>query len=351
MISWMFLLSYVVLSGLLLLFLIKTNSSLRTICICQVVVILLVIIFYFTRYSTYLFEKRKDRAIINKIIPNKNEPLPKGKTLSFSDFLSYDVPFYENNKIPLLFFRTSPFTLDNMPKEITHVLEQTITHHPTSTQVYLDNEDCDFFIHHYYPQYESYYKSVRPGAFKADIIRVLLLYHFGGIYNDIGHLYIEPIHWITKEECVFVKDISLFNINTSLTNFGIHNSFMACYKEHPIMLHIITYILDNVKHKRYGATCLDITGPQAVKKAINKFLGKQASFDLPNGRYKHKNMVLYTLGLTVNYTLDSNSQQLSIIHKNKKTIQCKFTDYYKIMYHNRKTITYPELWFAGLVYH
>lgn len=350
MISWMFILSYIVLTGLLLLLLILCNYSLRIICLVEITVLLVVIVCYVIRYSKYIFEKRKEKIFTTTIIP-KHKELPINKTLSFRDFLSYDIPSYEPKKIPLLFFRTSPFTLETIPKEITHVLEQTLYYHPTATQVYLDNEDCDFFIHQYYPHYEFYYNSIRPGAFKADIIRVLLLYHFGGIYNDIGHLYLEPIPWITNEEFVAVKDITLFNINTPLTNFGIHNSFLACYKQHPLMLHIITYIIDNVKHKRYGSTCLDITGPQAVKKAINQFIGKHSSFDLPHGRYKHNHMSLYTLGLTVNYTLDSNHHHLSIIHKNKKMIQCKFTNYYKIMYYNRKTITYPELWFAGLVYH
>ncbi len=346
----MLLLSFLILITLLLVILIKTKMSVFNTSIILFVCCILLILIYVYRYSKYIFEKRKNKPISNKIIPKKNAPLPIGKTLSFSEFLSYDEVSSGKN-IPFLFFRTSPFTLDNMPKEIIDVLQKTLEHHPHATQIYLDNEDCDFFIHHFYPQHEPYYNSVRPGAFKADIIRVLLLYHFGGIYNDIGHLYLEPIDWIRKKECVFVKDISLFDINTTLTNFGIHNSFMACYKEHPIMLHIINYIMDNVRQKKYGLTCLDITGPQAVKKAINQFMGKSSSFDIPTGSYKHKHFLIYTLGLTVNYTLNTNKQNLTIINKNNKIIQCKFNDYYKIMYHNRSTIPYPELWFSGLVYH
>ncbi len=346
----MLLTSFLILITLLLVVFIKTKMSVFKSCLVLFIICILLIVLYIYRYSRYIFEKRKDKTISNKIIPKKNEPLPIGKTLSLSEFLSYDVPS-SGKDIPLLFFRTSPFTLDNMPKEIINVLQNTLEQHPRATQIYLDNEDCDFFIHHFYPQHEPYYNSVRPGAFKADIIRVLLLYHFGGIYNDIGHIYLEPIDWIIKKECVFVKDISLFDMNTTLTNFGIHNSFMACYKEHPIMLHILNYIMDNVKHKKYGLTCLDITGPQAVKKALNQFIGKPSSFDLPSGLYKYKDFLIYTLVLTLNYTLNTDKQNLTILHKNNKIIQCKFNNYYKIMYHNRSTIPYPELWFAGLVYH
>ena len=152
MISWMFMLSYIILSSLLLLFLIKSNFSLRTTLLVEIIFLVLIVVVYYVRYARYIFETRKEKIIHNKIIPQKNEPLPSGKTLSFSDFLSYDVP-RNDKKIPLLFFRTSPFTLENMPKEITYVLDQTIYHHPSSTQIYLDNEDCDFFIHHFYKQY------------------------------------------------------------------------------------------------------------------------------------------------------------------------------------------------------
>ena len=342
----MLLTSLLILISLLLVLFIKTKMSVFKSCLVLCIICIVLIVLYVYRYSRYIFEKRKDKAISNKIIPKKNEPLPMGKTLSLSEFLSYDVPS-SGKDIPLLFFRTSPFTLDNMPKEIINVLQNTLEQHPRATQIYLDNQDCDFFIHHFYPQHEPYYNSVRPGAFKADIIRLLLLYHFGGIYNDIGHIYLKPIDWIIKKECIFVKDVTLW-INTPLTNFGIHNAFMACYQKHPIMLHILNYIVDNIKQKKYGFTPIDITGPQAVRKAINTFLGKNTEFDLPSGVYKTNKFLIVTLDLKISFNDGENSW---IMNKNNKIIQCKFKDYNKIMYYNRKTIRYSELWFAGLVYY
>ena len=40
----------------------------------------------------------------------------------------------------------------------------------------------------------------------------------------------------------------------------------------PIILSIIEYIMNNIKNKHYGVDSLDITGPKAVGRALNKII-------------------------------------------------------------------------------
>lgn len=310
------------------------------------------------KYRYVLYREPYNREKVLKALYNLQtqiilSSLNKGTTVSYTDFrLGYNEDDLDSKTIPKLIFRMSKFPFNNLPIEITNVLEHCNQMNPDYLQVYLDDNDCNIFIEEFFPHYSDAYNSIIPGAFKSDIIRLLLLYKYGGIYSDIGHTFLKPIDsFIGKNELVIVKDkdiTNLDNIFVKIKNmftvsrpYAIHNAFIAVYKNSPIILYIINYIINNVNAKNYGINCLDITGPLAVGKAFNHFFGKDETSPLSVGKYSDKIKVLY---------LGSNDlSDLKIVDEmNTELVRIKFKGYYTLMYSDMPT--YGNIWDNRLVY-
>jgi len=110
--------------------------------------------------------------------------------------------------IPKLLFRTAPFPLQKAPKEVQQVLNDTVYKSKEYILLYFDDHDGELFIQDHYPTYYLPYQSLTVGSYRADILRLLILYHFGGIYNDIGHVYTRPVSQVftANDEFVTVLD-------------------------------------------------------------------------------------------------------------------------------------------------
>jgi len=106
------------------------------------------------------------------------------------------------------------------------------------------------------------YDSLIPGAYKADLWRLCMLYIHGGIYLDI--------------KIKFCNGFTLYNfldkeyfanggyIHNEKRRIGIYNAFIICKKENPILLNSIIHIVFNVVKKFYGITPYCITGPRLI---------------------------------------------------------------------------------------
>lgn len=114
----------------------------------------------------------------------------KFRTVTYSAFKKAHVNVNGNvGKIPKVVFRTGPFHMCKAPDVVKSYLEDLVQKNPQFTQVYFDDHDCRQFVRDYFNEYLDAYDSLVPTAFKADLFRLLALYQFGGVYNDIGHLY------------------------------------------------------------------------------------------------------------------------------------------------------------------
>jgi len=254
------------------------------------------------------------------------------ETLSYKQWSKYTVD--KGKEIPKIIFRTANFEMHSLPKEIKEVLEESSKMNNEYQEIYLSDQDCISFLTEFYPEYLPLYLSLIPGAFKADIIRLLLLYKYGGVYNDIGHTYMTPITNI-----IFPEDELVFIIESDNTMpFALHNAFMAVYPKHPIIHRMIEEVTQNERNKHYGINALDVTGPMAIGRAFNKFFEQDEvnpmiqGFHTENG---HKIKLLKTIVENIQFILD--------VYGNK-IIRTKFSNYYQIMYYNQNSKRYGEFW-------
>ena len=144
-----------------------------------------------------------------------------------------------SNKIPKFLFRMAEWEWDEIPPIFRTIFQKTVTDNPEYIMHYFGRNQSIDFVSSFYPQYLSDYLSVNTGAFRADIFRLLVLYSFGGIYNDLGHMFVRSISDVitSTDEFVSVKEIN---------NWGIYQSFMAAYPRHPLIKAMIDYVMDMV---------------------------------------------------------------------------------------------------------
>lgn len=316
-------------------------------------------------YRNVIFREPYDRAkVLNILYTLQTQQMStslinKGTTISYTEFrLGYNNQNDIQKTIPKLIFRMSKFPFNKLPVEIKNVLEQCNKMNPEYLQIYLDDNDCNLFMEEFFPQYVDAYQSIIPGAFKSDIIRLLLLYNYGGVYSDIGHTFLKPLDsFIDKnDELVIVKDLVTTNFLEKIKNifiktplYAIHNAFIAVYKNNPIILYIIKYIIINIKSKKYGENPLDITGPLAVGKAFNLFFGKDETTPLIIGKYDNNTNNENGKKIKILYLSSDDVSGLKIIDEtNNKLISTKFKGYRNVMYSDMPT--YTNIWMNGLVY-
>jgi mannosyltransferase OCH1-like enzyme len=138
---------------------------------------------------------------------------------------------------------------------------------PRFTHHLYDDNDCREFIQtHFKPDVLDAYDRLIPGAYKADLWRLCILFINGGIYMDIKFCCVNGFKLIELTESEhFVKD---------RPHNSIYNALMVCKKGNVFLYKSIRQIVENVKNKYYGETPLSPTGPKMLGAVmINNKLG------------------------------------------------------------------------------
>jgi hypothetical protein len=144
------------------------------------------------------------------------------------------------------------------------------TNHLTYVQVFFSGIDREKFISRYYPQYLPHYQNLLPGAYKADLWRLLVIYRYGGIYMDIG-MRLMPGIIIDRDIVHHGTDELVLSIDQGDLS-AIANNFLIAYPRHPVIAYMIRWVVDNIANKRYGCNNLDIAGPKAIGRALHSYL-------------------------------------------------------------------------------
>ena len=280
----------------------------------------------------------------------------KMKTLTYTRFKKIyrsDESFVPK-RIPRVIFRTGPFHMCKAPYTLLSYLENTVDRNPEYTQVYFDDDDCREFIREYYLEFLPYYDVLIPTAFKADLWRLLVLYKYGGIYNDIGHIYEKPVNALVDEtdELVFALDFIKPPEMERVVGyskpdvFALHNAFFACYPKHELIMAIIEHVVSNIRKRVYGTNPLEITGPIAWGRGLAQAIDlrskiSQGEYKLGGHRVKFVNYYGYEFKDPRNNIAELDGTPV---------IQTKFPGYYDTMYKNTGNIHYDTLWQMRRVY-
>lgn len=112
---------------------------------------------------------------------------------------------------------------------------------------------------------EDSYFNLRPGAFRADVWRVMKLWAEGGVYLDANINLTRKLNdWInfSSDHLVVVRDRGAqLGIAGS---YGYWNGMMAAEPHNKYLEHAISHIAGQLRKHYYGVNALAITGPVAL---------------------------------------------------------------------------------------
>lgn len=167
--------------------------------------------------------------------------------------------YLKNTKIPQLVWKSGPvitnklktyfkrFENDNFPYKV-HFLD--------------DAKSRDIVKLMYDSRVLEAYDTLIPGAYKADLLRYILMYLYGGVWSDVKHEMLVKLDELIdrNEKLVLVKD----------HNNGIQISFMAAVPGLQVYHDAIYAVVENVEKRYYGKCPLCPTGPQLFAKVLRK---------------------------------------------------------------------------------
>jgi mannosyltransferase OCH1-like enzyme len=225
--------------------------------------------------------------------------------------------------IPLDIYQT--WHSKDLPQKMSERVELLKSQNPQFTHHLYDDNDCREFIkQHFNTDVLVAYDSLIPGAYKADLFRLCILFIKGGIYMDIKLVCINGFKLIELiENNHFVFD------RLSCCN-GILNSFMVSKSGNTFLYKCIRQIVTNVKYKYYGIDPLSPTGPRLLFN-VSVIHKQKINVDMqhldPQGGY--------------------------IIYKNILVISTEYPEYYEERtkaYNSLNTKRYDKLWNERKIY-
>ena len=285
--------------------------------------------------------------LFRQFLLQSSGPLHIGKhVISYDQYLSR-----QDRIIPKIIWRTSKYPLRTAPTEIREILRLAAVMNPDYIQIYMDDEEIESFIASEYPQYLRQFKSLIPGAYKADLFRLLVLYKYGGVYNDIGHEYLVPLNEIIEVGDEFIAGTE----DNEMGSFqhALHNSMIATFPRNPLIQTMIDTVMEDVGTCMYNSDPLDVSGPAALGHAFNvwRFTGgndRSKAIEGYTSRLPRGTNIIRGMQIK---TLSHDYKKNALILNGKKVINTKFSGFYEVIY-QRKDMSahYDHQWKIKQVY-
>jgi mannosyltransferase OCH1-like enzyme len=215
----------------------------------------------------------------------------------------------------------------------------------TYKYIYWPDNMCDKYIYENFDaKIRDAYFSLYARAYKSDILRLCILYEFGGIWTDISSECISSFDKIINNEIniVVVKDNP-----SQVTNGNIYQAFIAVEPKNDIIKYVLDLTVDRVLNfTQYDNTypwihneTIAVTGPTIFAIALNKYLNRNPKqfFREELIKYNSNNILL----------LDHNSENGIgyVFNKSRKFIRTK----YEKFQNDRTTPHYSKLFSSGFI--
>jgi mannosyltransferase OCH1-like enzyme len=260
---------------------------------------------------------------MNQIIKQsltKNNYIKQNEILQIKKKLSIPYPMKEkyNMIIPPNIFQTWHTKL--LPPLMYNATKKLRNTNPNFRYYLYDDNDCHEFIKkNFEKEILDAYNKLIPGAFKADLWRLCILYKYGGIYVDIKYIPVNGFKFINLTE----KEHWVMDID----NNNIYNALIVSLPGNQNILKAIHKIVENVQNNYYGNNFLDVTGPGMLSNFFTR--QEKDNFDMRHDVFLSsvRNRVIY---LNKYIVLKSYNGYLEESKKFQKV------DYYATLWNQRR---------------
>lgn len=179
--------------------------------------------------------------------------------------------------IPLHVYMT--WKTKELPPYMNANLNDLKSKNPQFTFFIYDDADCRKMIETFYPpEVVEAFDTLKPGAYKADLWRLCVLYLWGGIYMDC------KLQTVKRFRLLEIVDKEHFVIDRPPG--CIYNALIVCKSGNPILKEGIDQIVKNVKARYYGRGPLSPTGPEMLGRIVANY-NLTLEMKYPNNHPEH----------------------------------------------------------------
>ena len=162
-----------------------------------------------------------------------------------------------------------------VPKATVPWIKSWAESHPQWEYWFWTPDNVKAFLHRHYPHLLDVYVNLPFDVQRADAMRYIVLYHFGGLYADLDMECLKPVDfWSDRFSCVFSEEPHLHNLLYPDAKRNVLNSFLLCRPGHPLYKDLMTGV-EELSHKAMVNNFNDIirtTGPFFVQDRLQKYL-------------------------------------------------------------------------------
>lgn len=174
----------------------------------------------------------------------------------------------ESYRIPKRIIQT--YKTSTVPVLMSNAIQSILDRNPNYEYIFFDDEACRTFMREKTSQrILDAYDSLIPGAYKADLFRLAVLYEYGGWYLDVSmcaqssavSLDVLP----STYSLVIARDIPA-------APYSIYQAFIGAVPRSPVLKFILDEVVNMVLAQLKPLDPLSLTGPGAFGSLLNKFL-------------------------------------------------------------------------------
>ena len=241
-----------------------------------------------------------------------------------------------NNSIPKIIIQT--FKNNVLPTNMFNATNSIRGSNLDFQYEYFDDKRCKKWLHSNFSdsqlaeRIERAFDMLIPGAFKADIFRLAVLYELGGVYIDISMCVTDDTCNLSISEFlgslpstiehVLVKDIS---------HGGIYQAFIMSKPKSDLILYILKSITTQVLNKyepppKMKGRSLAYTGPLAFAKFLRQFWNLPKDHEFEYGAQKHDNST-YMLQMFKQSNADNYCIVDMVVANNNTLLQTKYNNW------------------------
>jgi len=200
---------------------------------------------------------------------NSNEEIALYDRLRTIKSSNFELKDSYNSVIPLNIYLT--WSIKKLPPKMQENVDRMRKGNPEFNIQIFDCDERREFIKNNFPEdILIAYDTLKPGAYKADLWRLCILYINGGIYIDIKFNCINNFKFIafTEREHLLLDQPGFWKKG----EIGLANGIIVAKPKNDLLLRCINKINENVKNKYYGFNNLYPSGPGLLGEQYGKWL-------------------------------------------------------------------------------
>ena len=206
-----------------------------------------------------------------------------------------------------------------LPEFFRELTETWKKHHPDWEYIFWDNERMNSFIQEFYPEYWTSYNAAKYNIQKWDLIRYLILHHFGGMYVDVDYECLESFESLLENNkgCYFSAEAAMHANAMGIGNF-FNNALIISIPRHPFVWLIVESAFNEISLERnYPSKLFEVlstTGPLLLTHLYNNHQDNDDIYIIPSelvAPLNHFDVKKYMAG--------NNSPSFEIYIQNKLT--------------------------------